>query len=207
MRSIDRREFLVSASAVVASSSLPLSVAARPIGATEHERSLLRIAYQQVARIGPRAVHRDLVGVADFGAHSTEARFYLVDLSNGTVPWSCRVAHGTGSDPENDGWLTRFSNMMGSNATSRGAYLTHGRPEGTMGDAVGLTGLDPDNSTAFDRSIAMHAADYCGADHLARCGRPGRSKGGFALAPEDFQRAVEQLSGGRLLYADRLELS
>lgn len=204
---MNRRDFLASASAVAASSALPLSVAARPTSTTSRERKVLRLAQQQLARLGSRVPHRDRAAVADFGAYSAEARFFLVDLVSGTVTWSCRVAHGTGSDPENDGWLTHFSNMMGSNATSRGAYLTHGRVKGEFGTSVRLTGLDPESSNASDRSIAMHAADYCAAPHLAQWGRLGRSNGSFALSPEEFRRALEQLSGGRLLYAGRLELT
>ena len=52
----------------------------------------------------------------------------------------------------------------------------------------------------------MHAADYCSQAHVERWGRLGRSNGCFALAPDDFLIALAQLSGGRLLYADRLGL-
>jgi hypothetical protein len=204
---MNRRDFLVSVGAVAATSTLPQSVAAQPTGATLREREVLRLAQQQLARLGSRVPHRDLATVADFGAHSSEARFYLADLVAGTVQWSCRVAHGTGSDAENDGWLTHFSNMMGSNATSRGAYLTHGRVTGKLGTSVRLTGLDPESSNASDRSIAIHAADYCATAHLSQWGKLGRSNGSFALSPVEFRRALNQLSGGRLLYAGRLELA
>ena len=52
----------------------------------------------------------------------------------------------------------------------------------------------------------MHAADYATQAHVDRWGRLGRSNGCFALAPDDFLTALAQLSGGRLLYADRLGL-
>ena len=67
-------------------------------------------------------------------------------------------------------------------------------------------GLDPDNSNAFDRAIVMHSADYCTPAHLERWGRLGRSNGCFAMAPDDVLVALTQLSGGRLIYADKLHL-
>ncbi len=50
----------------------------------------------------------------------------------------------------------------------------------------------------------MHAADYCTQAHVEKWGRLGRSNGCFALAPEDLLYALANLSGGRLLYADRI---
>ena len=69
-----------------------------------------------------------------------------------------------------------------------------------------LGSLYPDNSNTLDRAIVMHAADYCSQAHVDRWGRLGRSNGCFALSPEDFLDALANLSGGRLLYADRLYL-
>jgi hypothetical protein len=203
---MNRRDFLVSAGAVAASSTLPLSVAAQPMVTTSRERKVLEIARRQISRLGSRVPRRDRVAIVDFSAHSADRRFYLANLVNGTVELSGRVAHGTGSDPDNDGWLTRFSNMMGSNATSRGAYLTHDPEESEFGTWTRLTGLDSDNASAFDRSIAIYSADYCTASHVLKCGRIGRSNGSFALAPEDLSPVLEQLSGGRLVYGDRLDL-
>ena len=69
-----------------------------------------------------------------------------------------------------------------------------------------LGSLDPDNSHTFDRAIVMHAATYCTQEHVDRWGRLGRSNGCFALAPQDFMFALQNLSGGRLIFADRLDL-
>jgi hypothetical protein len=112
-----------------------------------------------------------------------------------------------GSDPEHDGFLNWFSNEPGSNATSRGAYITWEWYTGKYGTSVRLGGLDPDNSNALDRAIVMHSAAYCTEAHVERWGRLGRSNGCFAMAPDDFLFALAQLSGGRLLFADQLYLS
>src|ERR1700759_1068214 len=60
---------------------------------------------------------RDAIGIADFSQPSSQPRFHLVDLQNGTVE-SHLVCHGRGSDPAHSGYLQRFSNDFGSYATS-----------------------------------------------------------------------------------------
>jgi hypothetical protein len=64
--------------------------------------------------------------------------------------------------------------------------------------------MDGDNTHALDRAIVMHPAQYVGQDMVDRWGKIGRSEGCFAMAPGDFNEALWHLSGGRLLYADRI---
>ena len=116
------------------------------------------------------------------------------------------VTHGRGSDPQHDGWLKAFSNTEGSNATSRGAYVTWEWYKGRYGTSVRLGGLDESNNAALQRYIVMHRADYAEPDHLERYGRLGRSNGCFAMGEEQFRIALMHLSGGRLLFADSLGL-
>jgi hypothetical protein len=202
---VDRRRFIASAAAVAGTLALPARVAAQASGLDARSTAILEIARREVARAGDALWRRDIAGIADFGTHSALPRFHFANLENGTVR-SFRVAHGTGSDPEHDGWLKWFSNTPGSNATSRGAYISWEWYTGKYGTSVKLEGLDPDNSMAFDRAIVMHSADYATQAHLDRWGRLGRSNGCFALSPEDFLDALAHLSGGRLIFADRLSL-
>ena len=203
---VDRRRFIASAAAAAGTLALPARVAAQPSGLDARSTAILDIARREVARAGDVLWRRDIAGIADFGSHSAMPRFHFANLENGTVR-SFRVAHGSGSDPEHDGWLKWFSNEPGSNATSRGAYISWEWYTGKYGTSVRLEGLDPENSHVYDRAIVMHAADYCSQAHIDRWGRLGRSNGCFALSPEDLLVALTQLSGGRLLYADRLNLS
>ncbi|HKP24671.1 MAG TPA: murein L,D-transpeptidase catalytic domain family protein, partial [Dongiaceae bacterium] len=46
-----------------------------------------------------RVYARDTIGIVDFSKPSSEGRFHVVDLRNGTVE-SHLVAHGRGSDPD-----------------------------------------------------------------------------------------------------------
>ena len=203
--SVDRRSFIVSAAAAAGTLALPAKVAAQASGLDARSTQILEIARREVARAGNVLWRRDVAGILDFGVHSAIPRFHFANLENGTVA-SYRVAHGSGSDPEHDGWLKWFSNQPGSHATSRGAYVSWEWYTGRYGTSVRLGGLDPDNSNAFDRAIVMHSADYCTPAHLERWGRLGRSNGCFAMAPDDFLVALTQLSGGRLIYADKLHL-
>ncbi|KZY28427.1 twin-arginine translocation pathway signal, partial [Erythrobacter sp. HI0037] len=112
---------------------------------------------------------------------------------------SYHVSHGTGSDGEHDGWLKRYSNIEGSEASSRGAFMTRSWYVGRYGTSIRLDGLDPTNSNALPRAIVMHQANYATPEHVDRWGRLGRSNGCFAMGPEQFDRALIDLSGGRLL--------
>jgi hypothetical protein len=134
---------------------------------------------------------------------SWKPRFHFANLENGTVR-SFLTAHGRGSDPEHDGWLKNFSNVPGSEATSRGAYLTCEWYKGKYGTSIRLVGLDSDNSLALDRAIVMHSAWYVDQGMIAKWGKIGRSEGCFAMGPADFNEALWHLSGGRLLFADRI---
>lgn len=202
---INRRKLLGAALTTAAATALPTRVFAQASATSPRDRMILDIAKAQVERAGDVLWRRDMAGIADFSAHSALPRFHFANLENGTVE-SFRVAHGTGSDPEHDGFLNNFSNVEGSNATSRGAYVTYEWYKGKYGTSIRLGGLDPTNSNALPRLIVAHAADYARASHVERWGRLGRSNGCFAMDPDDFNQALWKLSGGRLIYADRLDL-
>jgi hypothetical protein len=205
MTSSNRRRFLTHAAMAAGSLALPAKLFAQASPVSERDRKILEIANREVDRAGDVLWRKDIVGIADFGVHSAKERFHFANLENGTVR-SFLVSHGMGSDPEHDGWLKDFSNEEGSNATSRGAYITWEWYTGRYGTSIRLGGLDGDNSNALPRAIVMHAAEYARPEHVEKWGRLGRSNGCFAMGPEQFNEALWHLSGGRLLYADRLGL-
>jgi hypothetical protein len=182
-------------------SLLPASVAS----GSPRDRILFDIAKRELMRHGNAIWRHDIVGIADFGLHSARPRFHFVNLERGEIR-SHHVSHGTGSDYQHDGWLKQFSNTEGSNATSRGAYVTWEWYKGRYGTSVRLGGLDQSNEAALRRYIVMHHADYAEPAHLDRWGRLGRSNGCFAMGTEQFNDALMYLSGGRLLFADSLGL-
>lgn len=168
-----------------------------------YDRRVLEIAARERDRAGAALWRKDVVGIADFGRPSSLPRLHFANLENGTLR-SFLVAHGRGSDPQHDGWLKTFSNTQGSEATSRGAYLTCEWYSGKYGTSIRLQGLDADNSNALPRAIVMHSAWYVDPAMVQKWGKIGRSEGCFAMAPTDFNEALWHLSGGRLLFADRI---
>ncbi len=200
-----RRDILKGTLAAGAALALPGRVFASPAAGRPRDRILFDIAKRELARHGNAIWRHDIVGIADFGLHSAKPRFHFVNLERGEVQ-SHHVSHGVGSDYQHDGWLKQFSNVEGSNATSRGAYVTWEWYKGRYGTSVRLGGLDQSNDAALRRYIVMHHADYAETAHLEKWGRLGRSNGCFAMGTEQFREALLHLSGGRLLFADSLGL-
>jgi hypothetical protein len=196
---------LIAGAALTLPGRLAASVAASVAPGTPRDRILFDIAKRELVRAGNAIWKHDIVGIADYGLHSARPRFHFVNLDRGEVQ-SYHVSHGMGSDPQHDGWLKQFSNTEGSNATSRGAYVTWEWYQGRYGTSVRLGGLDQSNEAALRRYIVMHRADYAESSHLERYGRLGRSNGCFAMGEEQFRIALMHLSGGRLLFADSLGL-
>jgi hypothetical protein len=200
---VNRRGLIKGAAATVVAVAAPARVFAQPYSVPEQNRRILAVAKEQMERVRSVLWRTDIVGVADFALPSAMPRLHFADLEKGEVR-SFLVAHGKGSDPEHDGFLKTFSNDVGSLATSRGAFITYEWYKGKYGTSIRLGGIDPENSNTLDRAIVMHPAWYANPDMLEKWGKLGRSDGCFAMSEADFNEALWHLSGGRLLYADRL---
>ena len=146
---------------------------------------------------------RDTIGIVDFSLASRDPRFHLVDLMNGTVE-SFRVAHGSGSDRAHTGFLERFSNQPGSEATSNGTYITGEYYQGKYGLSMKTQGLDWTNNNAESRAIVIHNAWYAEPEMVAQTGKLGRSQGCFAFSRADQWSVMRRLAGGRMIYADKI---
>jgi len=146
---------------------------------------------------------RDKIGLVDFSLPSSEKRFFLVDVAGGRVEQSWLVAHGKGSDLANTGYVQRFSNDPGSNASSRGAYSTATPYYGKHGRSQRLVGLDAENNMALERAIVIHGAPYVDPSMIDARGRIGRSFGCFAVEDSQINRVMGQLGEGCLLYAGK----
>jgi len=146
---------------------------------------------------------RDVIGIADFSKPSSEPRFHLVDLQNGTVH-SHLVCHGRGSDPAHSGFLERFSNDFGSYATSSGTYVTDDYYQGKYGLSLRVRGLDWSNNNAEARAIVIHNAWYAEPEMIQQHGMLGRSEGCFAMPKASQYEVMRRLAGGRMIYADKI---
>lgn len=145
---------------------------------------------------------RDVMAVVDFARSSDAPRLYLLDLRTGAVE-AYLVAHGAGSDLDNDGMAERFTNASGSHASSLGAYRVAERYSGRYGLALRLDGLDASNAAARPRAIVLHSQWYASAAFAAQYGRLGRSWGCFVVDPDVVETVVARLEGGAFLYAGR----
>lgn len=136
-----------------------------------------------------------LMGIIDFKAHNSNERFFLIDMQSGFVE-TYLTAHGKNSDPDFDGYATKFSNVDGSLMSSLGFYLTAESYYGSNGYSLRLDGLSSTNSNARARAIVIHGADY-----VSPGGKIGRSFGCPALEDRYHQDVIDRLKGGTLLFA------
>jgi hypothetical protein len=133
-----------------------------------------------------------------FGPHSKNERMHIIDMGTGKV-LSLHCAHGSGSDPENDGTARLFSNTPNSKMSSLGFYTTAETYTGKHGLSLRLDGLSATNSNVRPRAVVVHGADYV-EDHDVK---PGRSWGCPAVSMENHVRVINALKEGSIIYADR----
>ena len=150
-----------------------------------------------------RIAARDTIAIVDFGLASRDPRFHVVDLRSGAVE-TYRVTHGKGSDPSHNGFLDRFSNIPGSEATSNGTYTTADYYHGKYGLSMKLHGHDWTNNNAMSRAIVIHNAWYAEPGVVSAHGKLGRSQGCFAFSRRDQYEIMKRIAGGRMLYADKV---
>ncbi|MEO6388094.1 MAG: murein L,D-transpeptidase catalytic domain family protein [Croceibacterium sp.] len=216
---LTRRHFVGAALAATAgASAISVLAAARPMPpvppaalaqARAHVRQderppLLDEALAALDSHSRQVARRDRLALVDFDLTSRLPRMHLVDVEGGRIERSLLVAHGSGSDPSATGMLRRFSNDPGSNASSRGAFVTATAYYGKHGLSQRLMGLDPTNNRALERAIVLHGAQYVDPALIASQGRIGRSQGCFAVEPGEIAALMEQLGEGRLIYASKL---
>lgn len=132
--------------------------------------------------------------VFDVSQKASKQRLYLIDLKTGKVE-KFLASHGSGSDPDGDGYATKFSNKKGSHMTSLGAYITHSTYIGGHGYSMQLRGMDSTNSAAFDRLVVMHGASYV----KEKFKYAGRSQGCPAVDPKVNRYLVDKIKNGSLL--------
>lgn len=188
---------------ILATAPLPLPLTPDKMAPASLDPQLLQRALAALDTHAKAIRHRDRIAIADFSAASSEPRLHFLDVVSGRVS-RLLVAHGTGSDPHHTGYLEKFSNASGSNASSEGAFLTGDYYVGKHGRSQRLAGLDPTNDNAMDRAIVIHGAWYANADMIHAHGKLGRSQGCFAVGENCLAEMFDHLRTGRLLYAARV---
>lgn len=173
---------------------------AAPLAPVGPNPILLKRALGALQKYQGRVAQRDLIAIADFSRASATPRFHLFDTVNGRTT-TLLVSHGKGSDPSHSGFVQRFSNQDGSEASSEGAYVTGETYVGKHGRSRKLIGLEPTNCNAYSRAIVIHGAWYVSPQLAQSKGKIGRSQGCFAVSESDLQQVLARLGPGRLLYA------
>lgn len=140
--------------------------------------------------------NKNYIIVIDFKQHNSKKRFYLVNMNTGDVE-QYLTAHGKNSDPDFDGYATKFSNSEGSLMSSLGFYVTAETYYGDNGYSLRLDGLSSTNSNARSRAIVIHGASYVRTASLI-----GRSYGCPALEEQYAADVIDTVKGGSLIYAD-----
>jgi hypothetical protein len=107
------------------------------------------------------------------------------------------VAHGRGSDPDGDGFATKFSNAPESKASSLGFYLTGPLYNGSHGRSMRLIGLSQTNSNVLARAVVVHESAYVQEASVLQ----GRSFGCLAVSTAEIRNVLAALNGGALIYA------
>lgn len=146
--------------------------------------------------------------IVDFAKPSSQPRLYALDLVSGQgLDTPVLVAHGVGSDRDDDGIAERFSNFYNSLASSLGAARGGELYTGMNGLSLRLDGLDSSNSNMRVRDIVAHSYQperrrYFNASLVqVRGGKPGMSEGCFVVAPHLREWLFGILRDGGFLFA------
>jgi hypothetical protein len=180
-----------------------LSAAVR---ATSHPRALEDAfrSYFAYRTANPEKVRKPFLYFVDYGLPSTTPRGYVFDMEALTVvDGPFMVAHGRGSATTASGIPQRFSNVMGSAATSLGLYVAQelydfrGKSAGVAYRSTGLRLMGVSrgfNDNARARGVVAHGAPYVTAS------RAGRSEGCPAVEQERAEQLLPKLANGGMVF-------
>jgi hypothetical protein len=180
-----------------------LSDAVGPLSSPEALTDAVR-SYFAFRAAHPEAVQNPYLYFVDYGLPSTVPRGYVFDMKSlKLLDGPFTVAHGRGSAPARSGVPTRFSNAIGSAATSLGLYLTEatyrfrGNSGGRRYSSIGLRLLGVSegfNDNAFARRVVAHGAPYVTPKEA------GRSEGCPAMEQTRARRLLPKLANGGVVF-------
>ncbi|MEP7349134.1 MAG: murein L,D-transpeptidase catalytic domain-containing protein [Sphingorhabdus sp.] len=149
-----------------------------------------------------------IIVVVDFAKKSNEPRLYRIDLRTGQgIDDPIRVAHGIGSDWNDDGAADAFGNTQDSLMSSLGPARGGEIYTGINGRSLRLDGLEASNSAMRARDIVVHSYSpsllryFNGELLMMRGGRPGTSEGCFVVEPDKRDWIMQTLVDGGFLYS------
>lgn len=156
------------------------------------------IGYNTVQLQGRLNSH-NIITIIDFTKPSTAKRFYIIDLEAKKILYHTYVSHGKNSG-ENE--VSSFSNVVHSNQSSLGFYLTAETYIGSKGYSLKLDGLEKGyNDNMRQRAVVMHEADYVSEYWIKKYGRLGRSQGCPALPVDLSKEIIDVIKNHTLIFA------
>jgi hypothetical protein len=135
--------------------------------------------------------NNSILTIIDYSKSSDAQRFFVIDVSKGSILFKSLVAHGKNSGTK---YADSFSNKKCSYKSSIGFFLTGDTYYGKHGLSLRLTGLEKDiNDNAMDRAIVIHSASYVNEEFIKNHGRLGRSYGCPALPQENYENIINTI--------------
>jgi hypothetical protein len=195
-----------SSNALATETKVALSAFATAVRPLSHPQALADAfrSYFSFKAAHPTEVKKPFLYFVDYGLPSTTPRGYVFNMQSlKVVDGPFTVAHGRGSSTTKYGLPTRFSNAIGSAATSLGLYLAkatyafHGHAGGHAYRALGLRldGVSEGfNDNALARGVVAHGAPYVTPT------KAGRSEGCPAMEPSRAQRLLPELADGGMVF-------
>ncbi len=139
--------------------------------------------------------NQEWITIFDIGQHSGNRRMYIINMETGYVS-AIHTAHGSNSDPDNDGYATKFSNINNSHQSSLGFMLTAETYYGKHGLSLRMDGLEDRNSKVRPRAIVIHGASYVNPNY----NQMGRSWGCPAVSDANRDWVINRIKEGSLFY-------
>ncbi len=164
------------------------------------QKEVLDLALKGFSKLaGSGKLNNDsLLTIVDFSKSSKEKRLYVIDLKNVALRFNTRVAHGKNSGLE---YARHFSNVMASNKSSLGFYITQNSYVGSNGYSMRLQGVEKNiNDKALTRNIVVHGAEYANDNYLRSHGMLGRSFGCPALPTKDNKAVIDVIKNGSCFF-------
>ncbi len=154
-------------------------------------------AFEKYDQFSSQVRNKANIVMIDFTQHSRAKRFFFVNRASGKVEqWT--VAHGSGSDPDNDGMAQYYSNVPDSHMSSLGSYLIQEKYKSDKyaSDALRTDGLESTNNNARDRAIVVHPSNYVKNGSA----KQGRSWGCPAIPYDYIKSVVARAQNGTFMY-------
>lgn len=137
--------------------------------------------------------NQEYITVVDFNPRSDHYRFYLVNLTNGSVE-KYHTTHGIHSD--RNGYAVTFSNVINSGQSSLGFVRTAEVYSGKYRRSLRLDGLSATNSNIRDRAIVFHGWDNVKEANVIQ----GLSWGCITLDWNFKDAVLDKIKEGSLMY-------